>query len=258
METTSIVQVVLLLVLILVSVGVSDRMNKDLRQRNPEVKPYQWGYYLGIQGLIGSSLLAICGLLLILLHHPVHGRRSNLDVEQGLLCILYSFAVFSSSLFVIKRTKWGKWALIALTILSLNPVVWLVNLLYIPRRWKEFSDRARTPRMGIPAESLGGSEGPHSVRSAARNLSARSGTTHAGPEGSPSALINKKVKTLDDAVVIYAGCDLKSAVVASPSQGTEIDLGAALMVEGREWVEATLPGGERGYALGPNVRSHCS
>jgi len=69
-------------------------------------------------------------------------------------------------------------------------------------------------------------------------------------------LANRKVKSLDGAITIYSDRDLHSPVMASPSAGTEIQLGDSSELDGREWVRATLPSGEGGYALGPNIRSH--
>jgi ribosomal protein S27E len=73
-----------------------------------------------------------------------------------------------------------------------------------------------------------------------------------------SPLRNRRVTTLDGELMVYQGCDSKSAAVGSPPRGTEIYLGSVAIVDGREWVEATLPNGDRGYALGPSVRSHCT
>lgn len=70
-------------------------------------------------------------------------------------------------------------------------------------------------------------------------------------------LAGGKVKTLDSALVVYRNCDLKSSAISVPG-ATEIQLGSMSLVDGREWVEVTLPSGHRGYAIGPNVRSHCA
>ena len=44
--------------------------------------------------------------------------------------------------------------------------------------------------------------------------------------------------------------------MAQVSKGTEIQLSAATVHEGREWTEATLEDGSVGYVLGPSARSH--
>lgn len=64
----------------------------------------------------------------------------------------------------------------------------------------------------------------------------------------------RKVKTR---VVIYKECDsrLPFALGYVPA-GTEILVTDLPAVNGIEWIEVTLPGGQKGYAIGPDVRNH--
>ena len=78
------------------------------------------------------------------------------------------------------------------------------------------------------------------------------------PTSSASSSGNRIVRTLDGEMILYKNCDLKSAIVGSLTSGIEIQLGSVSVVDGREWVEAALPNGDRCYALGPSVRSHCA
>jgi len=112
-----------MLIVIIVSIGLSDRLNKKLLRQNPAIKPFQWGYFLGVQGLIGGPLLAIFGLIAV---------RS--EFELGLFLVIYSIVGFLPSFFVIKRKRW---ALITLTILGLNPFIWIANIFYIKNRWND-------------------------------------------------------------------------------------------------------------------------
>jgi hypothetical protein len=70
------------------------------------------------------------------------------------------------------------------------------------------------------------------------------------------SLSNQRVKTLDDAVLMYRDRDLNSPTFPPPPVGTELLLGSSSMLDGREWLEVTLPDGVQGYALGPNLRGH--
>jgi hypothetical protein len=72
---------------------------------------------------------------------------------------------------------------------------------------------------------------------------------------SADLLANRMVKTIDGAFMIYQDRDLNSPNM-SPATGTEIQLGASSIIAEREWVEATLPNGNKGYAFGANVRGH--
>jgi hypothetical protein len=66
----------------------------------------------------------------------------------------------------------------------------------------------------------------------------------------------QKITTTDDALQFYQDRDLSSAVIARVPTGLDIQVGAATVREGREWLEATLEDGKAGYILGPSARSH--
>jgi len=65
----------------------------------------------------------------------------------------------------------------------------------------------------------------------------------------------EKVTATDDALRIYTERDLSSAVAVQVRRGSEIQLGAATVFEGKEWIEATVENNV-GYILAPNARSH--
>ena len=66
----------------------------------------------------------------------------------------------------------------------------------------------------------------------------------------------RKVTTIDDALFVFEDRDLNSAARSQLREGVEILIGNASEFDGREWFEASLPGGIFGYVLGPSVRSH--
>jgi NADPH:quinone reductase-like Zn-dependent oxidoreductase len=91
-------------------------LNRRFRRRNPDKRSYRWGYYFSI-------LSVIAGLLL--------GALLDSGVTVVLLCgVLYGVLAW----FFAKRHHW---AWFALTILSFNPIVWIINALYLRRRWAE-------------------------------------------------------------------------------------------------------------------------
>lgn len=71
-----------------------------------------------------------------------------------------------------------------------------------------------------------------------------------------SPLAGCRIRTTDNAVRILQAHDLNSTVVAELPGGTEVQLGAASEIDGREWLEATLQDGSSGYVLGPIARGH--
>lgn len=91
-------------------------LNRCFRERNPEKKNYRWGYYFCIMAFIGGLLL---------------GRFLNAGVTAMILCAgIYAILAW----FFAQRHHW---AWIALTILSFNPVAWIINAIYLRKRWAE-------------------------------------------------------------------------------------------------------------------------
>ena len=90
--------------------------NRRFRERNPEKRPYRWGYYFSMMAFIGGLLL---------------GRFLNAGITAMILCgVIYAILAW----FFAQRQRW---AWIALTILSFNPIAWIINAIYLWRRWSE-------------------------------------------------------------------------------------------------------------------------
>jgi NADPH:quinone reductase-like Zn-dependent oxidoreductase len=93
-------------------------LNRRFRERNPQKKNYRWGYYFSIMAVIGGLLL---------------GRFLNFGLMGVILCgVIYGVLAW----FFAQRHRW---AWIALTILSFNPIAWIINAIYLRRRWAEGS-----------------------------------------------------------------------------------------------------------------------
>jgi NADPH:quinone reductase-like Zn-dependent oxidoreductase len=91
-------------------------LNRRFRERNPEKRSYRWGYYFSIMAFIGGLIL---------------GRFLNAGVTALLLCgVIYAILAW----FFAQRRHW---AWITLTILSFNPIAWIINAIYLWRRWRE-------------------------------------------------------------------------------------------------------------------------
>jgi NADPH:quinone reductase-like Zn-dependent oxidoreductase len=91
-------------------------LNRRFQRRNPQKRPYRWGCYFGVQALIGGIVL---GLML------ESGTRVTM-----ICCVTYSVLAW----FFVRRRHW---AWITLTILSFNPVIWIINGVYLRKRWEE-------------------------------------------------------------------------------------------------------------------------
>jgi NADPH:quinone reductase-like Zn-dependent oxidoreductase len=91
-------------------------LNRRFRERNPEKRSYRWGYYFSMMAFVGGLLL---------------GRILDFGVTGVILCgLIYGGLAW----FFAQRHRW---AWIALTILSFNPIAWIINAIYLWKRWSE-------------------------------------------------------------------------------------------------------------------------
>ena len=91
-------------------------LNRRFRERNPDKRSYRWGYYFSIMSFIGGLLL---------------GRFLNFGLTGVIVCgLLYALLAW----FFAQRHRW---AWIVLTILSFNPIAWIINAIYLWKRWRE-------------------------------------------------------------------------------------------------------------------------
>jgi NADPH:quinone reductase-like Zn-dependent oxidoreductase len=91
-------------------------LNRRFRERNPDKRPYRWGYYFSMMAFIGGLLL---------------GRFLDFGLTGVILCgLIYAILAW----FFAQRHRW---AWIALTILSFNPIAWIINAIYLWKRWAE-------------------------------------------------------------------------------------------------------------------------
>jgi NADPH:quinone reductase-like Zn-dependent oxidoreductase len=110
-------------VLIVVAVGVTIApiilalvLNRRFRARNPEKRSYRWGYYFSIMSFIGGIVL---------------GDMLGFGIGAVIVCgAIYGLLAW----FFAQRHHW---AWITLTVLSFNPIAWVVNSIYLWKRWHE-------------------------------------------------------------------------------------------------------------------------
>jgi hypothetical protein len=123
MDTVGPVLLALASVIIAIGVPIAGALMLNRRfPRGPGKRSYKWGYYFSLQSLIAGIGL---GVLL----------------EAGAVAVIVCAAVYAGlAWFFVQRRHW---AWITLTILSFNPVIWLINFIYLRRRWSE--DALATP-----------------------------------------------------------------------------------------------------------------
>ena len=136
----------LVLALVLGAVFWAKRQDRSLRARQPHVLPFVWGYFWSAFSVIVSALAILWGLFgaLELVHASVPPEKYWTAVAAGVLCLPVSWAAS-------KRRRWG-WAL--LTLISFNPLLWLLQTLYLSRRWHEMSTRLTPRDSGAPRSKV--------------------------------------------------------------------------------------------------------
>jgi hypothetical protein len=113
----------LIVIFIGVPIAIALALNRRFQQRNPGKRPFRWGYYFSIQSFIGGIALGF-------------------KLESGIIGVLVCGAIYGVLAWFFAHRH--HWAWITLTILSCNPVAWIINFIYLRKRWSEDSVETRT------------------------------------------------------------------------------------------------------------------
>jgi NADPH:quinone reductase-like Zn-dependent oxidoreductase len=120
---TTVAPVLIVLQFIAVIVGVvivpliaALALNRRFQQRNPGMRPYRWGYYFSI-----LSFIVAVGVAFML--------------DAGITAVIVCGIVFAILAWFFAERR--RWAWITLTILSFNPIAWIINSIYLWKRWAE-------------------------------------------------------------------------------------------------------------------------
>lgn len=93
------------------------------QKKAPTTRPYAWGLFYSFSYMVGGALYALAG--------------PNRDLAVfGVLFVIVGLGGYT-------RTKWG---FIAMTVLSLNPIMWVVMWVYGEHRWAEFAPLSRAAK----------------------------------------------------------------------------------------------------------------
>jgi NADPH:quinone reductase-like Zn-dependent oxidoreductase len=110
--------VAVLLGVLIVPIVVAFALNRRFKQRNPGKRPYRWGYYFSIMSFI-------------------HGLGLGLFLDAGVSAVIVCGVIYAVLAWFFAQRR--HWAWIALTILSFNPIAWIINAIYLWKRWAEDS-----------------------------------------------------------------------------------------------------------------------
>ena len=101
-----------------VPIAIALALNRRFQRRNPGKRPYRWGYYFSIQSFIG-------------------GLGLGAKLESGITAVIICGAIYGVLAWFFAQRH--HWAWITLTVLSFNPVAWIINFIYLRKRWSEDS-----------------------------------------------------------------------------------------------------------------------
>src|SRR5438876_4355686 len=108
----------------IVSVVIALELESRRKRRGDGVKPFAWGYY---NGCLGIALLPVAIIFV---------RAAIEDGRAGIYLIAaWPFVQVVCGYFVLRRRRL---AFVVATILSFNPLFWIVNFFYIRNRWDDF------------------------------------------------------------------------------------------------------------------------
>jgi hypothetical protein len=118
---TLVLTLLLVAAVVALPIAAAQVLNRRFQERNPGKRPYRWGYYLSIQTLVAGVLL-------------------GLALESGAAAAIACTAFYGVLAWSFARRR--RWAWVALTLLTFNPVAWIANLVYLRKRWSEDSAAA--------------------------------------------------------------------------------------------------------------------
>jgi len=122
---------------------LSERKTVQLKNSCPHCLPYAWGYFRAYGVIL--SLIFIVGVLgFVVFHFHQEGESASAPrlffAEKSLANLIgYSIALLvygPINYLVIKRKRW---AYLVAIVLSLNPVMWIFEGIYLRKRWDELS-----------------------------------------------------------------------------------------------------------------------
>jgi NADPH:quinone reductase-like Zn-dependent oxidoreductase len=101
---------------LLLPIVIAFILNRRFQRHNPDKRGYRWGYYFSIMAFI-------------------HSLGLGLFLECGAVGVIICGLIYAILAWFFAQRQ--RWAWITLTILSFNPIAWIINAIYLWRRWAE-------------------------------------------------------------------------------------------------------------------------
>jgi len=109
----------------------ANKMNDKFQLKNPNSRRFIWGFFMGISSIVTSILVFIMDLLQV----SSLGDGFGWDIQYIIVDIFFLGMGVLIGYLVINRNKI---ALVVLTVISINPIIWVINFFYLKNRWNEF------------------------------------------------------------------------------------------------------------------------
>ena len=106
------------IVILILPIIVAFVLNRRFKRRHPGTRGFRWGYYFSIMSFIAGLVV-------------------GLFLEAGATGVIICGLVYAILAWFFAQRQ--HWAWIALTILSFNPIAWIINAIYLWKRWPEGS-----------------------------------------------------------------------------------------------------------------------
>jgi NADPH:quinone reductase-like Zn-dependent oxidoreductase len=107
------------LAVLIVPIIAAFALNRRFKRHHPDKKGYRWGYYFSIMAFVAGLGLGVF-------------------LEAGVAGVMICGVIYAILAWFFAQRK--HWAWIALTILSFNPIAWIINAIYLRKRWAENSE----------------------------------------------------------------------------------------------------------------------
>ncbi len=91
-------------------------LNRRFKRSYPEARGFRWGYYFSIMSVVAGLII-------------------GLFLQAGVAAVLICGLIYALLAWCFAQRH--HWAWITLTILSFNPIAWIINAIYLRKRWSE-------------------------------------------------------------------------------------------------------------------------
>ena len=118
-----------ILILVAICIYPAIHLNWKMLARFPERQPFAWGYF-------NALLLMLAGVVTVgFLFTDIFDTKGEKQAA-----FVYAVLIFVLGLMIYRRNRWV-W--LVYVIVSLNPISWIINGIYLKNRWKEMKEDDR-------------------------------------------------------------------------------------------------------------------